>query len=141
MNILILCLAALLGQDLFVVNADLRGVQVPDQTSVLHVAESWFLAAGDPGDLQLETQLLEQGPVQLTDYSIVHLRTPEDTHSASAVGEVLFCRGNTALVKNGDSIGELTAYPGVHLVQPLRVYSGRSTRPFRPGVLQRSVHS
>ncbi len=135
MNILILCLAALLGQDLFVVNADLRGVQVPDQTSVLHVAESWFLAAGDPGDLQLETQLLEQGPVQLTDYSIVHLRTPEDTHSASAVGEVLFCRGNTALVKNGDSIGELTAYPGVHLVQPLRVYSGRSTRPFRPGVL------
>ncbi len=135
MNILILCLAALLGQDLFVVNADLREVNVPDQTLVLHVSGSWFLAAGDPGDLQGETQVLAEGPVQLADYSIVHLRTPDDIRSASAVGEVLFCRGNTALVRNGGTIGELTAYPGVHLVEPLRVYSRRSFHPFRPGIL------
>ncbi len=65
MNILILCLAALLGQDLFVVNADLRGVQVPDQTSVLHVAEAGSSPPAIPGIFSWKHSFWSRGQFSL----------------------------------------------------------------------------
>ena len=120
--------------DLVVVDRDIRelsGEAVLEEVQVLHISNEWFLAVGDPLYFQGSCQVIDQGPVELDDYSLVHLRVPGDMESASAVGEVIFCSGRAAIVKHEGNLPGITAYPGVHLVQPLRVYSERALEPFR----------
>ena len=108
--------------DLLLVEGDLRDADIPEEASVYHVSENWFLLAGEQAQINGETTVLDSGEWSPDDYALVHLRTPGDEASAASVGEVVFIRGNTALVRTTGSQGELRAYPGVHLVQPLREY-------------------
>lgn len=133
-----LCLLGTGGQDLIVVEQDIRELadtSVLEEMSIVHISTDWFLALGDGNTLEADFLVVDTGPVQLSDYSLVHLRTPEDSESAEAVGDVLLCRDRVALVKHGGAPSAPAAYPGVHLVQPLRVYSERALEPFRPVTL------
>lgn len=136
MSYLFLALS-LFGQmdgDLLVVHMDIRelaGQPVLEGLQVLHISNDWFLAVGDPEGLQESCQVIDSGPVDLEDYSLVHLRIPDDAESASAVGDVIFCSGRTAVVRHGGRMPDIPVFPGVHMVQPLRVYSERALEPFR----------
>ena len=117
----ILALTSLSG-DLLLLEGDLRNTTLPESAIVYHVSEDWFLAAGDPAGMRCEAVVLNSGEGSPEEYARGHLRTPGDEASASAVGEVVFVRGSTALVRTTGSQGGIRAYPGVHLVQPLREY-------------------
>jgi hypothetical protein len=49
------------------------------------------------------------------------------------------CSESVALVRLREDAAGFPVYPGVHLVQPLRVYSGSTIEPFRPPVLDDPV--
>jgi len=132
------CLLTASPQDLLLVEHDIRdlsGSQLIEEVEVLYISTDWFLARGS-GDLANGSSLalLETGPVDLNDYRLVHLRVSDDRESAEAVGEVLFCCDKVALVKPL-SEPSFMSYPGVHFVQPLRVYSRSALQPFRPAAL------
>ncbi|OPL19389.1 MAG: hypothetical protein AVO35_10915 [Candidatus Aegiribacteria sp. MLS_C] len=132
--LLFLCTVSCMDGGLLVVRTDIRelaGQPLPEGLYVLHISNDWFLAVGDPEGFGESCQLLDSGPVDLEDYSLVHLRVPDDTVSASAVGEVVFCRGRTAVVRRGGCVPDEPVFPGVHMVQPLRVYSERAMEPYR----------
>lgn len=133
--LLFLISATVFGQNIILVNEDVQNITVPAGIEVLHVSNDWFLASGNPALINSSVDIIEEGAVRLEDYSLVHLRTADDIASASAVGEVLFCRGKTALVRNNPNGNGLRAYEGVNLVEPLRVYSERAINPFRPSTL------
>lgn len=129
-----LCLLGTTGGDLLVVDHDIRELNDPsvlEQLDVVYISTDWFLATCELELTELSNQVVAEGPVQLEDYRLVHLREENDAGSAGAVGEVLLCRGNVALVRVESENAGLTAYPGVHLVQPLRVYSKRAVEPFQ----------
>lgn len=129
-----LCIMGSSGGDLLVVEQDIRELTDPsvlEQLDVVYISTEWFLASCDHELSEISNQVVVEGPVQLEDYRLVHLKEENDVESARAVGEVLLCRGSAALVRLDDEDAGLTAYPGVHLVQPLRVYSQRDFEPFR----------
>ncbi len=95
--------------DLLLVEGDLRDADIPEEASVYHVSENWFLLAGEQAQINGETTVLDSGEWSPDDYALVHLRTPGDEASAASVGEVVFIRGNTALVRTTGSQGELRA--------------------------------
>jgi hypothetical protein len=138
-----MCLMAGSGGDLLLVDRDVRelgGDDLLEELQIVYVSTDWFLAIGD-GDLAVEPfiETVVRGPVSPEDFVLVHLGEAGDVESAGAVGEVLLCRGKVALVKPDSGAVGLSAFPGVHLVQPLRVYSGSSLEPFRPGRLDDPV--
>jgi hypothetical protein len=137
--LLIVCLISATGQDLLLIEQDIRDLscsELLEEVDVVYVSTDWLLAVGD-GGLASESgiEILQPGPVDLESYSLVHLRTPGDSESAEAVGEVLLCRDRVALVRLSDEAAFAPAYPGVHLVQPLRIYSRSAHEPFRPATL------
>lgn len=133
--LLFLCAFAAADQDLLLIEGDIRQTSLPAEAEVIHISQEWFLATGDPALMDASFTILEEGPVNLQDFALVHLRTPGDAGSASAVGEVLFCRGRTALVRAFPREGTPRAFQGVHLVEPLRVYEETAAQPFRPAAL------
>ncbi len=145
MGILLLtvCLVTATGQDLLLIEQDIRdlsGSSLLEEVEVVYVSTDWLLAVGDSSFANgSDVVILEPGPVELAGYSLVHLRTPGDSESAEAVGEVLLCRDRVALVRLGEETSILPVYPGVHLVQPLKVYSRSALEPFRPATLDDPV--
>ena len=129
-----LCLMGTAGEDLIVVDHDMRELtdsSVLEQLDVVYISTDWFLATCELELSELSYQVVVDGPFRLEDYRLVHLREDNDVESAGAVGEVILCRGSVALVRVDGENAALSAYPGVHLVQPLRVYSQRAFEPFR----------
>jgi hypothetical protein len=128
------CLVTASPHDLLLIEHDIRGLSgslLIEEVEVLYISTDWFLAQGS-GDLSngSTVSVLESGPIDLSSYRLVHLRTEGDRAAAEAVGEVLFCRGQVALVKpQGEP--SFVSYPGVHFVQPLHIYSWSALEPFR----------
>jgi hypothetical protein len=132
---LVLCILGQSSPDLLIVERDIRHLEDPEvlqEFEVIYVSTDWFLALGEGESLEGGFTVIQEGPLELEDYSLVHLREEGDVESAGAVGTVLFCRGQVALVRNRNDIEGFPVYPGVHFVQPLRVYSPRALEPFRP---------
>ncbi len=129
-----ICLLAAPTPDIVLINHDIRTLENSDLLSnvqVVYESTDWFLALGDGDQINCESLILVSDFAELEDYSIVHLQTSNDYVSAQAVGEVLFIRDQIALVTNLNDSGSFHSFPGIHLIQPLRIYSRSEQDPFR----------
>lgn len=133
--LLAICLLPASTPDIILIDHDIRTLESSDVLSELEVvyeSSDWFMAIGEGDLIDLpETSILVSDFTELGDYSLVHLQIENDWESAQAVGEVLFYRDQIALVRNLQESGSFHSFPGVHLVQPLRIYSRSEQDPFR----------
>ena len=133
--LLAICLFPASTPDIVLIDHDIRTLQnseVLSDLEVVYETASWFMAVGDAALIDLpETLILVSDFTELSDYSLVHLQRANDYESAEAVGEVLFHRDQIALVRNLQDSGSFHSFPGVHLVQPLRIYSRSEQEPFQ----------
>jgi len=62
-----------MGQDLLLVEGDLRQMSLPGDTDILHVSTDWFLALDNPALVNENSAVLEEDPVNLADFALVQI--------------------------------------------------------------------
>lgn len=120
------CGAGTAGGDLVLVEGDIRDLSgEPWMAAFIQVFRSrdFFIAIGDHGSIPAgtEAEVLARGPVEPSDFLLVHLRADAGAEDLAVLGEPLLVRGGIAVVRPG---------PGYDpLLMPGCVFSARTMRP------------
>lgn len=113
------------GGDLVVIEGDIRalsGEPWMDGFTPLFRSQDFFIATGDHRSIPAgtESEVLVPGPVEPSDFLLVHLRRGAGTEGLGMLGEPVLMRGDIAVVRQGPACDPFLMPDCVFFAMPLR---------------------